>query len=285
MFFNPQKYDFSRVGRLKLNTKLGLNTPLDEKILHPQDFYEVIKLPAEAAQEHRVDVDDIDHLGNRRVRSRRRAPREPVPHRAGPHGARDQGEDVGLPGNGDGHAARPDQREAGDGRDSRVLRVVAAVAVHGPDQPAVRGHAQAPSVGPRAGRSVARARRLRGARRAPDALRPHLPDRDAGRSEHRPDLARSAATRASTSSASSSRRTARSRTARWSTTCMVTNAGGHAKYKVGDIVEADELVGADGRAKKKGVEFEPYCLLPVGVGRRPVHHRAGQRRARRGPAT
>jgi len=43
MFFNPQKYDFSRVGRLKLNTKLGLNTPLDEKILHPQDFYEVIK--------------------------------------------------------------------------------------------------------------------------------------------------------------------------------------------------------------------------------------------------
>ena len=36
MFFNPQKYDFSRVGRLKLNTKLGLDTPLDEKILHPR---------------------------------------------------------------------------------------------------------------------------------------------------------------------------------------------------------------------------------------------------------
>src|SRR5918911_1269003 len=51
MFFNPQKYDFSRVGRLKLNTKLGLKTPLDEKILNPQN------------------VDDIDHLGNRRVRS------------------------------------------------------------------------------------------------------------------------------------------------------------------------------------------------------------------------
>ena len=44
MFFNPQKYDFSRVGRLKLNTKLGLNTPLDEKILHPQDFYEVMNI-------------------------------------------------------------------------------------------------------------------------------------------------------------------------------------------------------------------------------------------------
>src|ERR1043165_3055519 len=39
---------------------------------------------------------------------------------------------------------------------------------------------------------------------------------------------------------------------------IVTNAGGNAKYKVGDVVEADELVGSDGRSKKKGVEFEPY---------------------------
>ena len=175
MFFNPQKYDFSRVGRLKLNTKLGLKTPLDEKILHPQDFYEVHQVPAEAAQEpaerrrHRSPGQPPRPLG-------RRAPGEPVPHRPGPHGARDQGKDVGLPGNGDGDAARPDQREAGDGGDSRVLRVVAAVAVHGPDQPALRDHAQAASLGARARRSVARARRLRGARRPPDALRPHLPD-------------------------------------------------------------------------------------------------------------
>ena len=133
------------------------------------------QLPPEAAQEHRE---------RRRHRSPgqpprpfgRRAPREPVPHRPGPHGARDQGKDVGLPGNGHGHAARPDQREAGDGRDSRVLRVVAAVAVHGPDQPAVGSDAQAASVGPRARRSVARARGLRSPRRPPDALRPHLPD-------------------------------------------------------------------------------------------------------------
>jgi DNA-directed RNA polymerase subunit beta len=67
-----------------------------------------------------------------------------------------------------------------------VLRLLAALAVHGPDQPAVGGHAQAPPLGARAGRAHARARRLRGARRAPDALRPHLPDRDAGRAEHRP---------------------------------------------------------------------------------------------------
>ncbi|HVC18903.1 MAG TPA: DNA-directed RNA polymerase subunit beta [Vicinamibacterales bacterium] len=68
MFFNPQKYDFSRVGRLKLNTKLVLNTPLDEKILHPQDFYEVIKYLLKLRR-NPANVDDIDHLGNRRVRS------------------------------------------------------------------------------------------------------------------------------------------------------------------------------------------------------------------------
>ena len=68
MFFNPQKYDFSRVGRLKLNTKLKLNTPLDEKILHPQDFYEVIKYLLKL-KKNPANVDDIDHLGNRRVRS------------------------------------------------------------------------------------------------------------------------------------------------------------------------------------------------------------------------
>src|SRR5436309_8269901 len=68
MFFNPQKYDFSRVGRLNLNTKLGLNTPLDEKILHPQDFYEVIKYLLKLRR-NPANVDDIDDLGNRRLRS------------------------------------------------------------------------------------------------------------------------------------------------------------------------------------------------------------------------
>ena len=68
MFFNAQKYDFSRVGRLKLNTKLGLDTPLDEKILHPPDFYAVIKYLL-SLRANPANADDIDHLGNRRVRS------------------------------------------------------------------------------------------------------------------------------------------------------------------------------------------------------------------------
>ena len=43
-------------------------------------------------------------------------------------------------------------------------------------------------------------------------------------------------------------------------TQAVHDAGGNTKYKAGDVVEADELVGADGRSKKKGVEFEPYSF-------------------------
>ena len=62
--------------------------------------------------------------------------------------------------------------------------------------------ARAPPVGPRAGRLEPQARRLRGARRAHLALRPHLPDRDAGRHEHRPDLVALASTPRSTSTAS-----------------------------------------------------------------------------------
>jgi DNA-directed RNA polymerase subunit beta len=68
MFFNSQKYDFSRVGRLKLNTKLGLEGDLEQRLLEPRDFFAVIqyllKLPRNIG-----NVDDIDHLGNRRVRS------------------------------------------------------------------------------------------------------------------------------------------------------------------------------------------------------------------------
>ena len=116
----------------------------------------------------------------------RRADGESVSRRPVAHGARHQGaHELGRYRHGD--AAGPDQRQAGGRRGARVLRLLAAVAVHGPDQSAVGDHAQAASVGAWPGRPHARARRLRGARRASDALRPHLPDRDAGRPEYRPD--------------------------------------------------------------------------------------------------
>ena len=68
MFFNSQKYNFSRIGRLKMNIKLGLNTSLEEKTLSPLDFVEVIKYLLCLHAGEGV-VDNIDHLGNRRVRS------------------------------------------------------------------------------------------------------------------------------------------------------------------------------------------------------------------------
>ena len=131
---------------------------------------------------------------NRRHRQSRQSPRafggradgEPVPRRPAAHGTRDQGtHERGR--HRHGHAARPDQREARGGGGARILRLLAAFAVHGPDQSAVGSDPQAPHVRAWTGRSDARARRLRSARRASDALRPHLPDRDAGRPEYRSD--------------------------------------------------------------------------------------------------
>jgi len=68
MFLNPQKYDFSRVGRLKLNTKLGLSSALDERVLRLEDVIAVVGFVLKLRRSPQ-DVDDIDHLGNRRVRS------------------------------------------------------------------------------------------------------------------------------------------------------------------------------------------------------------------------
>jgi len=185
MFFDPRKYDFSRVGRLKFNIKFGLETPLNTRTLDAADFVAAIRYLMKL-RKNIGTLDDIDHLGNPRARGRR-TPREPVPHRPGPHGARHQGKDVGVPGNVHRHAARPRERQAGHGRDSRILRQFPAVAIHGSDQSVERNHPQAAPLGPWAGRALARTRRIRSARRPSDALRPHLPDRNAGRSEHRFD--------------------------------------------------------------------------------------------------
>jgi DNA-directed RNA polymerase subunit beta len=68
MFYDPRKYDFSKVGRLKFNIKLGLNTPLEQRTLMAEDFYAVIKYALKLTK-NIGSVDDIDHLGNRRVRA------------------------------------------------------------------------------------------------------------------------------------------------------------------------------------------------------------------------
>ena len=68
MFFDPRKYDFSKVGRLKFNIKLGLETPLEKRTLNAEDFYSVIRYLLKLRKSIGA-VDDIDHLGNRRVRA------------------------------------------------------------------------------------------------------------------------------------------------------------------------------------------------------------------------
>jgi len=71
MFFDPRKYDFSRVGRMKFNIKLfdrADATPLDKRTLDGEDFRATIKYLLKLRRGIGA-VDDIDHLGNRRVRA------------------------------------------------------------------------------------------------------------------------------------------------------------------------------------------------------------------------
>jgi DNA-directed RNA polymerase subunit beta len=68
LFFNPERYDLSRVGRLKLNHKLKINVPLEQGTLRREDILEVVRYLVELKNGN-GQVDDIDHLGNRRVRA------------------------------------------------------------------------------------------------------------------------------------------------------------------------------------------------------------------------
>ena len=138
---------------------------------------------------------------------RRRADPGGLPDRPLPHGAR-RARAPHDRGRGHDHAADDRQHPPGRGRAEGVLRLLAAVAVHGPDELARGPHAPPPPVGARRRRPHARARADRGARRPPDPLRPHVPDRDARGSEHRPDRLAVVATRRSPSTASSRRPTA-----------------------------------------------------------------------------
>ena len=279
MFFDARKYDFSKVGRLKFNIKLGIETPLDKRTLDPCDFVGSDQVPAEAAQEHR-------HGGRHRpsrqpARARGgRAAREPVPHRLGPHGARDQGKDVRVPGNVHGDAARLREREAGDGGDSRVLRQFAAVAVHGPDEPAERDHAQAASFGAWSRRSFARARGIRSARRPPDALRPHLPDRDAGRPEHRTDQL--AFVLCADQRIRVHRIALPQGEGRASDRFRADREFGRQRIQGGRRSSKSEKVEATNEElKRRRDRGRAALLLSLGVGRGPLRRGAGQRLARR----
>jgi len=68
VFFNPKRYDLGRVGRYKINQRLGLDTPKNQTVLTRDDFVAILRYLIEL-NEGRGFTDDIDHLGNRRVRT------------------------------------------------------------------------------------------------------------------------------------------------------------------------------------------------------------------------
>src|SRR6188508_2366841 len=256
MFFNSQKYDFSRVGRLKLNTKLKLNTPLDEKILHPQDFYEVIKYLLKL-RKFPANVDDIDHLGNRRVRSVGELLENQFR--------------IGLV-----------RMERAIKEKMSVYQEMATAMPHDlinakPVMAAIReffGSSQLSQFMDQTNplSEVTHKRRL-------SALGPGGLSRERAGFEVRdvhpthygricPIETPEGPNIGLISSLSCYARInefgfiespyRKVKDGRVIDYVVVTNTGGNAKYKVGDVVEADELVGSDGRSKKKGVEFEPH---------------------------
>jgi DNA-directed RNA polymerase subunit beta len=82
-YFNPKRYDLAKVGRYKINRKLGIELPLDSSVLTVDDIVATIKYLVALHEgrptiegtregkkvEIRLDVDDIDHFGNRRIRA------------------------------------------------------------------------------------------------------------------------------------------------------------------------------------------------------------------------
>ncbi len=68
LFFSDKRYDLGDVGRYRINRKLNLNTPVETKVLTKEDIISIIKYLIELVNA-KAEVDDIDHLSNRRVRT------------------------------------------------------------------------------------------------------------------------------------------------------------------------------------------------------------------------
>ena len=68
LFFSEQRYNLGEVGRFRMNTKLQLDEPIDQKVLTKLDIITIIKYLIELINS-KAEVDDIDHLSNRRVRT------------------------------------------------------------------------------------------------------------------------------------------------------------------------------------------------------------------------
>jgi DNA-directed RNA polymerase subunit beta len=135
LFFDAERYDLSAVGRVKMNMRLDLDAEDTVTALRKEDILAVVKTLVEPA-DGKGEIDDIDNLGNRRVRSVGELMENQ--YRVGLlRMERAIKERMSVDRDRHRHAEGPDQREARGRRRARVLRLVAALAVHGPDQPAV----------------------------------------------------------------------------------------------------------------------------------------------------
>jgi DNA-directed RNA polymerase subunit beta len=122
LFFNPERYDLSGVGRMKFNRRVGRTEITGSGVLTKEDIIDTCCKVLMEIRNGRGQVDDIDHLGNRRIRcvgemAENAVPRRPGARRACGQGAPDHGRVRGP------DAAGVDQRQAGGGGGQGVLRL------------------------------------------------------------------------------------------------------------------------------------------------------------------
>ena len=174
LFFDPKRYDLTRVGRYKLNARLGLDIDLDTRTLTHDDIHalvrELVSLPKLLGIPEDGEVEIKDYAAEAVVaaaRARRRPPRRVRALRQPPPAHRRRAHPGGLPhrplpdgarrpraphdrGRGHDHAADDRQHPPGRRGAEGVLRLLAAVAVHGPDELAGRPDATAAASAPSA---------------------------------------------------------------------------------------------------------------------------------------
>ena len=267
LFFDPERYDLSAVGRVKMNMRLDLDAADTMRVLRKEDILAVIRTLVDL-RDGKGEIDDIDHLGNRRVRSvgelmenqyrigllrMERAIKE-----------RMSSVDIDTVMPQDLINAKPAAAAVREFFGSSQLSQFM-------DQtnPLSRDHPQAAPLGARAGRSDPRARRLRGARRAPDPLRPHLPDRDAGRPEHRPDQLARDLRAGEQVRLRRDARTARSRTAASPTRWSISRRWRRARYTV---AQANAPIDAKGRFTEDLIVVPPCRRRADGAARQGRLH-------------
>ena len=168
LFFSPERYDLSAVGRMKFNRRVGREDVQGPGVLSKGDIVDVLRELIKIKNGDGL-VDDIDHLGNRRIRSVGEMAENQF--RIGlVRVERAVKERLSLAETEELMPQELINAKPVSAVVKEFFRVQSTFAIHGPEQPAVRSDPQAPGFRPRAGRADSGAGRVRGARRASDPL-------------------------------------------------------------------------------------------------------------------